>query len=214
MVIAAVLVVAITNAITILSTRGNVHTVSDAAEEVNYDADAIVVLGASVYADGTPSDMLRDRLDTAYSLYEAGAAPAIIVSGDNRTSHYNETTAMKDYLISLGVPSEAIYQDHEGYSTYDSMYRAKNVFGVESVIVTTQAYHLYRAMSIAQGLGMETVGVASDHGEYQNQSAYSLREVFARTKDFFKTMFKVGVSITDGDGHIEAVDLNLSGDLT
>ncbi len=122
LVLAAVAVVGLTNLVTIGTTRGDVHTIADVAD---YNADAIVVLGASVHADGTPSDMLRHRLDTAWALYDAGAAQAIIVSGDNREANYNESAAMKKYLVNLGIPSEDIYEDHAGYSTYESMYRAR-----------------------------------------------------------------------------------------
>ncbi len=189
----AALVVGATNAITILSTRDNVHTVAGTLEAAP-EADAIVVLGASVRPDGTPSDMLRDRLDTAIALYDAGAAPKIIVSGDNRTSHYNETQAMKRYCVEHGVPSKDVFEDHAGYSTYESMYRARHVFGADSIIVTTQGYHLYRAMFAAQQLGMEAYGVASDHGLYENQNYYSLREMLARTKDFFAALFSVPIN--------------------
>lgn len=206
--LAVIVVVGGTNLITVATTRDNVHTVSDLAD---FDADAVVVLGASVKPDGTPSDMLRDRLDTAVSLYRAGAAGAIIVSGDNRTSHYNESAAMKAYCVSLGVPSEDVYEDHAGYSTYESMYRARHVFGAERVIVTTQAYHLYRAMFAAQGLGMETRGVASDHGAYDNQRAYSIREAVARTKDFFNTVLQAPVESAAETGPVSLAD---SGDLT
>ena len=176
------------NAYTILSTRDDVHTVEDLA---GAQADAVVVLGASVYADGTPSDILADRLEVAVDLYEAGAARAIIVSGDNRESHYNESDAMKQYCVDLGVPAEAVYVDHAGYDTYTSMYRARSAFHADNIIVVTQAYHLYRALATAQGLGMQAEGVLADKGAYDNQLQYSVREVAARTKDFVQTLFRV-----------------------
>ena len=198
--------VVVANAATLLTTRDDVHVISDLED---YGADAVVVLGASVLPDGTPSDILKDRLETAVALYQAGAARAIIVSGDNRTSHYNESEAMKRYCVELGVPSDDVYEDHAGYSTYESMYRVKQVFGCKRVIVTTQAYHLYRALFAVQGLGVEACGVASYQGVYDNQDLYSLREAAARTKDFFQTIFRVPVEAA-GD----AVDLARSGDLT
>lgn len=211
-VLAAALVVGVANAVTIGTTRGDMHVVADLTD---YDADAIVVLGASVHPDGTPSDMLRHRLDTAWALYDAGAADAIIVSGDNRAANYNESAAMKAYLTGLGIPSQDIYEDHAGYSTYESMYRARHVFGAQRIIVTTQAYHLYRSLFAAHGLGMEAVGVASDHGAYLNQTSYSLREVLARTKDFFNTLVQnsqgeCGPIAAEG----EQVSLSESGDLS
>lgn len=188
LVVALGALVVFANVYTVASTRDNVHTI---AQLEGVQADAVVVLGASVFADGTPSDILADRLEVAVDLYKADAASVIIVSGDNRDAHYNESDAMKAYCVSLGVPEEDVYVDHAGYDTYSSMYRACYVYGAESVIVVTQAYHLYRALACAQGLGMDAQGVAADKGSYDNQLNYSLREVAARTKDFLQTLLKV-----------------------
>lgn len=189
-VVAAALVVLGINVYTILSTRDDVHTI-DQLEQTQAQTDAIVVLGASVLPDATPSDILADRLEVAADLYKAGVAPVIIVSGDNRDSHYNESDAMKDYCVELGVPAYAVYVDHAGYDTYSSMYRARYAYGADSVVVVTQAYHLYRALATAQGLGMEAQGVAADKGTYDNQLSYSVREAAARTKDFFQTLLRI-----------------------
>lgn len=178
------------NGFIIGSTRDDVHTIAQ-VEERGIHADAIVVLGASVFANGTPSDILADRLEVATDLYKSGAADAIIVSGDNRDSHYNESDAMKNYCVELGIPASSVYMDHAGYDTYASIYRAHYVYGANSLIVVTQAYHLYRALAIAQGLGMEAAGVAADKGSYENQLMYSVREALARDKDFFQTLLKL-----------------------
>lgn len=183
-----VALVVVANVFTVASTRDDVHTVAQLA---GAHADAVVVLGASVFADGTPSDILADRLEVACDLYAAGAADAVIVSGDNRDSHYNESDAMKDFCVELGVPAEDVYVDHAGYDTYSSMYRAHFAYGAQSVVVVTQAYHLYRALAVAQGLGMDAQGVPADKGAYDNQLGYSLREVGARTKDFVQTLLKL-----------------------
>lgn len=206
----AVAAVAVANIVTVGATRGQVGTVASLADEfAGEPADAVVALGASVYADGTPSDILADRLEVAVDLYKAGAARAIIVSGDNRDSHYNESDAMKAYCVALGVPSEDVYVDHGGNTTYESMYRARHVFGAERIIVATQAYHLYRAMFTADCLGMDAWGVACDKGAYDDQTAYSLREVMARTKDFYAALLRLPVNVGD-----ETVSLEASGDLT
>lgn len=210
MVLAAVAVVALANLATVATTRGQVRTVATAADELaGNPADAVVVLGASVYPDGTPSDILADRLEVAVDLYKAGAAKAIICSGDNRTSHYNESDAMKAYCVSLGVPSEDVYVDHAGNTTYESLYRARHLFGAQRIIVATQAYHLYRALFAADQLGMEAWGVATDKGAYDDQLKYSMREVAARTKDFFAALAHVPVPIEE-----DPISLNESGDLT
>lgn len=189
-VIVVVLATVAINAYCILGTRDQVHTIAQVQED-GTQADAILVLGASVLPDGTPSDILADRLEVAADLYLAGAAPVVIASGDNRDSHYNESDAMKRYLESLGVPSEAIAVDHAGYDTYGSVYRARYAYGADSLLVVTQAYHLYRALMIADMLGASSVGVPSDKGAYDDQKHYSLREVVARDKDFFQALLKL-----------------------
>ncbi|HJH42996.1 MAG TPA: YdcF family protein [Rubneribacter badeniensis] len=205
-VLAVAAVVAATNAVTVLATKDRIVSAEAAA---SFDADAIVVLGASVYADGTPSGILQDRLDDGIALYFAGAAPKIIMSGDNSTVSYNEVKAMKDYAVAQGVPSEDVFCDHAGFSTYESMYRAKHVFGAERIVVATQTYHLYRALYAASGLGLEAVGVPSDYREYAHQLQYDVREIPARTKDFFKTLLRVPSTFV-GD----PISLDQSGDVT
>lgn len=128
-VVAVVAVFAITNVVTIVGSKGSIVTAEKASIG---NADAIVVLGASVLPDGTPSGILADRLDDGIALYFAGAAPKIIMSGDNGTASYNEVKAMKQYAIAQGVPSQNIFCDHAGFSTYESMYRAKYVFRVRA----------------------------------------------------------------------------------
>lgn len=204
--IAAVLFVVGVNAAIILGTRGEIV---DEASAASFDADAIVVLGASVMPDGTPSDILKSRLDQGIALYFAGAAPKIIVSGDNGTESYNECWAMKRYAISRGVPSEDVFCDHAGFSTYETMYRAHHVFGAERVVIATQTYHLYRAIFDAKGVGMEAVGVSEDDRAYVSQHWYDLREIPARTKDFLQVLFSVPSTFV-GD----PISLDQSGDVT
>lgn len=204
--IVAVLAVAGTNAAVILTSRDGI--VDDIAA-LQFDADAIVVLGASVMPDGTPSDILQNRLDKAISLYNAGAAPKIIMSGDNGTASYNECWAMKRYAVAQGVPSEDVFCDHAGFSTYETMYRVRHVFGAERIIVSTQTYHLFRALYDARGVGMQAVGVSDDESGYSNQSWYDLREIPARTKDFLQVLFHVPSTFV-GD----PISLDQSGDVT
>lgn len=154
------------------------------------DADCIVVLGCWVRDDGTPSDMLRDRLERAIALYEAGAAPKIIMSGDHGRVEYDEVGTMKQYAIDAGIPSADIFKDHAGFSTYETVYRAKEVFAARRIIIVTQAYHLYRALYIAEKLGLEAYGVASDYHTYVGQSMREGREILARCKDFAISVWK------------------------
>lgn len=155
------------------------------------DADCIIVLGAGLKADGTPNHMLRDRLDLAVNLYEAGICKKLLLTGDHGSDGYDEVNAMKDYVLSKGVPAEHVFLDHAGFSTYDSMYRARNIFCVEKAIVVTQKYHLYRAVYIGNGLGMDIYGISSDPYTYVGQAARNIREYLARVKDVFSVAFDV-----------------------
>lgn len=153
------------------------------------DADAILVLGASVLANGGVSDILKDRLDTAIYLFQAKRAPVILVSGDHGSSDYNEVGAMKGYLTERKVSAEVIRMDHSGFSTYESVYRSQAVFGMKRVIIVTQEYHLARAVFIARSLGMESWGVAADKRAYVDIEKYRFREFLARNKDFWYARF-------------------------
>lgn len=204
--LAIVAVFAATNVVTIVGSKGSIVSADEASIS---SADAIVVLGASVFADGTPSGILQDRLDDGIALYFAGVAPKLIMSGDNGTESYNEVRVMKQYAIAQGVPSEDIFCDHAGFSTYESMYRAKYVFGCQRIVVATQTYHLYRALWSAKSLGMQATGVPSDYHEYQKQLQYDIREVPARTKDFFKALLRMPSTYV-GD----AISLDQDGDVT
>ena len=153
------------------------------------DVDCILILGAQVLSD-KPSEILADRLKQGLELYKNGVAEKIIVSGDHGRTDYDEVRVMKDFLISNGVPSENIFMDHAGFSTYDSMYRAKNIFKVERLVVVTQEYHLYRAVYSANKLGMVAYGVRSDLHHYGGQEKREVREILARNKDFVMCIFK------------------------
>ena len=153
-------------------------------------ADVILILGCGVRDDGTPSHMLHDRLEVGYELYKSGAAPKILVSGDHGRKDYDEPNTMKSYLIEKGVPSEDIFMDHAGFSTYESMYRASYIFGVQRAIVVTQQYHLYRALYDAECFGIEAYGVPADLREYVGQFMREIREVVARAKDTLYCIYK------------------------
>ena len=154
------------------------------------DVDCILVLGCLVKSNGVPSDMLTDRLNRGVELYELGAAPKLLMSGDHGRKDYNEVEAMKQFAIDAGIPSSDVFMDHAGFSTYDSMYRAKEIFAADKVIIVTQEYHLYRAIYIAEQLGLDAYGVASDYHTYRGQTYRDLREILARVKDAAITVFK------------------------
>ena len=147
-------------------------------------ADAILVLGAYVFPSGTVSTMLNDRLTVGYELYEQGKAPKLLVSGDHGQKDYDEVNSMKNFLKNKGVPGQNVFMDHAGFSTYESLYRARDIFMVKKVIIVTQEYHLKRAVFVARELGLEAYGVASDKREYRGMAINNLREIAARNKDF------------------------------
>ena len=172
-------------------------------------ADCILVLGCQVKEGGQPSHMLRDRLQRAVEVYELGASGKLLMSGDHGSDDYNEVETMKQYAINEGVESKHIFMDHAGFSTYDSIYRAKEVFGVRKMVIITQEYHLYRALYIAEQLGIEAYGVPSDYHTYFGQFMRDLREVLARNKDFVMTLIKPEPTYLG-----ESIDIHGNGDIT
>ena len=173
------------------------------------NADCIVVLGCQVRSDGTPSHMLEDRLKRGVALYELGASSKILMSGDHGTKGYDEVNTMKAYAIDAGIPTEDIFMDHAGFSTYETIYRAKEIFGAKKIVVVTQQYHLFRAMYIAEAMGLEVYGVAADYRSYSGQFSRDVREVLARIKDFGMTIFWPEPTYLG-----EAIPISGSGELT
>lgn len=170
------------------STQERIVTCEQAAELEG--VDCILVLGCKVLQGGTPSAMLRDRLEMGVELYEQKAAPKMLMSGDHGREDYNEVGTMKSYAIAANVPSQDVFMDHAGFSTYESLYRAKAVFGAKKIIIVTQQYHLYRALYIAGKLGLDAYGVAAEDHPYAGQTMREGREVLARVKDFGFSIFK------------------------
>ena len=153
------------------------------------DVDCIIILGAGIWGD-KPSPMLEDRLLEGIKLYENGVSDKIIMSGDHGKKEYDEVNIMKNYAIEKGIPSENIFMDHAGFSTYESIYRAKDIFQAKKIVIVTQKYHLYRALYIANQLGLEAYGVGADPREYVGATNREIREIIARDKDFIKCIFK------------------------
>lgn len=185
----------------------HILSVEEAAELEN--ADCIIVLGCQVRDDGTLSHMLRDRLMRGLEVYDAGAAPKLLMSGDHGRKDYDEVGAMKQYAIEHGVASENVFMDHAGFSTYETVYRAKEIFEAHKVIIITQEYHLYRALYIAEQLGIEACGVSADLNRYAGQSMRDFREALARCKDWAMCIIKPAPTYLG-----EAVPVSGNGDLT
>lgn len=154
-------------------------------EAAGKDADCILILGCGVRPTGEPSLMLRDRLDMGLQLFDLGAAPKLLMSGDHGQADYDEVNVMKTYAIDRGVASQDVFMDHAGFSTYESMYRARDIFCAKTVVIVSQGYHLHRAVYDARALGLEAWGVAAEDINYLGQLMRNIREILARNKDFF-----------------------------
>lgn len=159
----------------------------DSIEESN-KADVAIILGAKVFDDRL-SHILIDRTETAIELYNAKKVNKILISGDHGRKDYDEVNAIKNYLLEKNIPSEDIFLDHAGFNTYDSMYRAQYIFEISSAIVSTQKFHLPRAIYIARELGIEAYGLPADKRSYGKAEYNNIRESFARIKSWFNITF-------------------------
>lgn len=197
-------------------------TASDALynKATDFGAEAIIVPGAAILSDKTPSPVLRARLDVAVDLYDKNVARKILLTGDgdNAQDYYDEISSMLAYIKGKGIPDEDIFCDHKGYSTFESMVRAKQVFGIDRAIVVSQTFHLPRAVYIGQKMDMKTRGIASDQvwpkeihrGILRDENRkLILREIMARNKDFFILKFKKIPNLMD-----EKIDINGDGTRT
>ena len=166
-------------------------TVGNKEYSIDKKYDAIVVLGAGLRPDGTPSNMLEDRLKGAIELYKKGVAPKIILSGDCSGEDYDEVSSMRKFCIDNGVSSSDIIRDDAGFSTYETMDNVVNKMGYKRIIVVTQKYHIYRSVYLARRMGADADGFSTDYREYifWAQRKRDVREFAARIKDFFKVNF-------------------------
>lgn len=183
-------------------------TVEEASEE---SFDCVLVLGAGVWGD-SPSHLLEERLNRGVEVYKTGCTNRILMSGDHGRIEYDEVNVMKGFAIDNGAVAEEVFMDHAGFSTYESMYRAKEIFQVKKVVIVTQKYHLYRAVYNARKLGLDAYGVVAD-GQYNFslpvRTYNNFRETLARCKDFIWCIFKPEPTYLG-----EAIPINSSGVLT
>lgn len=149
-----------------------------------------IVLGAKVYKNGKLSEVLKDRVEVALQFYRQGKIKRFLLSGDHGQKEYDEVNSMKNYLIKNGVPEANIFLDHAGFSTYDSMYRAKQIFNCEDVIIFTQNFHVKRAVYIANNVGLNAQGIKTDLRNYGIQNSMAVREKLANVKAFLELLIK------------------------
>ena len=180
-------------------------------ETTEMDFDCVLVLGAGVWGD-SPSHMLEERLNKGIEVYKTGCTDRILMSGDHGRKDYDEVNVMKNFAIECGATSDEVFMDHAGFSTYESMYRARDVFQVKKVVIVTQRYHLYRAVYNARKLGLDAYGVCAD-GQYNYdvfvRSYNNSREALARCKDFIWCIMKPEPTYLG-----EAIPISASGELT
>ncbi len=181
-----VLILGIPRVVTGIYSNPRVSSVSEAAPE-----RAAIVFGAGLRRDGTPTTILRDRVETAAALYRQGKVEKLLFSGDNSFLDYNEPGGMKEYALQLGVPEEDIVLDFAGRRTYDTCYRAKEIFGLQKALLVTQPYHLPRAVFTCNMLGLESSGVYADNYPYRKLSLgfWNLRELPATLVAFWEIFF-------------------------
>ena len=183
-IIVLILIISI-NSYVIITTKNKIITSNTSIEKT----DCIIVLGAGL-RNNKPSLMLEDRLKKGIEAYNNNISNKIIMSGDHTKENHDEVNIMKEYAINNNVPSEDIFMDHAGISTYDSIYRAKNIFNAKKIVIITQKYHLYRALYIANQLGLEAYGVEAPKKIYRGNIYREIREILARNKDFIKCLIK------------------------
>ena len=204
--VVSVVILFIINYIVKTSTKKQILTENEASKLKN--TDCILILGAGIWGN-QPSPMLEDRLLQGISLYENNVSAKIIMSGDHGRKEYDEVNIMKGFAIEKGIPSDNIFMDHAGFSSYESIYRAKEIFEADKIVIVTQEYHLYRALYIANKLGIEAYGVNSDPRKYAGQAYRELREILARNKDFVKCIFKPNPTYLG-----ESIPVSGNGDVT
>ena len=175
------------NLYVILNTTSNI-IIKEEYQQLK-DVDYILVLGASVRRE-RPSPMLEDRLKKAIELYNINTQNKILVTGDHTKEDYDEVTIMKNYLLENNIPEEKIIMDPAGVSTYDSIFRVQKQLKAKKIIIVSQKYHLYRALYIANSLGIEAYGVPADDIKYKGATYREVREILARNKDFIKSIIK------------------------
>lgn len=164
-------------------------------KDLPINCDTVIVLGAGIRPDGNPCDILVDRLDTGAKVYVRRISKTILLTGENSGEDYNELKVMRNWIMNkyteVNVREQDLLIDNCGFCTFDSMYRAKSVFDIESAIISTNRYHLPRAIYIARKLGIDAYGIASDMREYDRMKEYKMREVLAQIKDFFLCLIKI-----------------------
>jgi vancomycin permeability regulator SanA len=177
-------------------------------KEAGEGYDCVLVLGCGVWGD-RPSHMLEDRLLVGIELCKNGASEKLLMSGDHGSDEYDEVNVMKKFATDRGLDSEDVFMDHAGFSTYESMYRARDIFKAKKVLIVTQEYHLYRAIFVARRLGLDAYGVTSDLRDYGGQIFRDIREILARNKDMIYTIVQPEPTYLG-----KAIPVNGNGDLT
>ncbi|MBP9761354.1 MAG: YdcF family protein, partial [Candidatus Magasanikbacteria bacterium] len=165
----------------IQSQFNNQSTIYSSLDQVP-TAPVALVFGAGLRPNGTPSDALRDRVLSAVDLYQAQKVQKLLMTGDNSLINYDEVSAMKKLAVDMEVPEDDVVLDYAGFDTYDSCYRARDIFGLSQIIAVSQEFHLPRVVFTCQSLGIDTVGYVADKQPYISARFWRVRESLARVK--------------------------------
>lgn len=200
--------IGIANAVVINSVSDRVFR-EDEITGPEEDCDCIIVLGCGIWDDNTPTPFMRDRLDTAINLYNQGYAPKLLMSGDHGKEGYNEVGVMRQYAIEHGIPSEDIFMDHAGFSTYETMVRASQIFGIRKAVVVTQEFHIARSVYDCRAFGIDCRGVIATNSGYKVYAKNYIRETLARGKDLIWCLIKPAPTYGG-----ETIDIHGNGEAT
>jgi len=189
--IVLMLLIFLPNIYILATTHGQITTLKAISFQDSQDYECALIFGAGV-RDGKPSPILKERLDTGVALYQAGVVPKLLLSGHGSADGkgYDEVKVMHEYVLNKNVPDTDLIIDKSGFSTYESVQRCLNTYHLQKVLLVSQKYHLYRAIYLANQLGLEANGVIADQRRFPGQFMRDLREVFARDKDFIKGIIK------------------------
>ena len=156
-------------------------------------AQVVIVPGSHVHPDGTLGPVVAERVEAAVALHRAGTVQKVLVSGDHGGAGYNETDPMRDAVLAAGVPASDVFTDYAGFSTWATMSRAREVFGVETAVVVTQGAYAARTVDLAAAAGIEAQGYVVREGGRRG------REALARVSGLWEAL--VRPEVTGGPTH-------------
>ncbi|TVR42827.1 MAG: vancomycin high temperature exclusion protein [Bacteroidia bacterium] len=182
LVVIPLLVLLISNQVIRISAEKHLY---DSIHEIPHNRVGLVLGTSHRIRGGAPNPYFHNRINAAAELYHSGKVNYLIVSGDNRTPYYNEPLQMQRALMNLNIPEEAIYLDHAGFRTLDSVVRAMKIFGQDSITIISQRFHNQRAVYIAKQNGMQVYALNAADVNHLRNDRIRIREWFAKANVFW-----------------------------